>query len=74
MKNILSPLFLLLLFSTLLSAQTTPVPDANFEAFLIAQGVLKAYTRPEEVDAARLEVADKALEAAIERFNKQFED
>ena len=39
MKKKLNLLFVLLLFSTFLSAQTTPIPDANFEAFLIAQGV-----------------------------------
>ena len=38
MKNILIPIFVLL-FCTQLSAQTTPVPDADFEAFLIAQGI-----------------------------------
>ncbi|WP_163516996.1 hypothetical protein [Gelidibacter japonicus] len=74
MKNILSLIFLQLLFGTLLSAQNTPLPDANFEAFLIAQSVLRPNIRPEQLDTTVLGVADNILEVAIVQFNKQFKD
>ncbi|MBI6118773.1 immunoglobulin domain-containing protein, partial [Salegentibacter maritimus] len=38
MKYIFSSVFVLII-NTMLTAQTTPVPDANFEAFLIAEGI-----------------------------------
>ncbi|WP_312555155.1 hypothetical protein [Empedobacter brevis] len=42
--------------------------------FANGQAMLKPYTKTQEIDAAILGEANKAIEAAVETYNKQFED